>query len=186
MDTHQVDTPTSAPTSRRALIASLLAGGAAVAVAPFLASRASAAEATPPMRDAGDNASLNADLEREARMAATYAIAVAALKGDDAAALLLIHDHHVAYAQALKGYLAVEAIKPNKAPLASPTGSFAAIANQLAALEDQTAAMHIDSLATIKGLDAAKLLASIVTVEARHAAALQVVAGAAPLTAAGN
>ena len=186
MDTHQVDTPTSAPTSRRALIASLLAGGAAVAVAPFFASRASAADATPPMRDAGDNAALNAGLEREARMAATYALAVAAVSGDDAAALLLVHDHHVAYAQSLKGYLAVEAVAPNSAPLATPSGSFASIANQLATLEDQTATMHIDSLATIKGLDAATLLASIVTVEARHAAALQVVAGVAPLTAAGN
>ena len=114
MVNHQVDLP-EGTTSRRKLIASLLAGGAVAATAPFLASQASAAGApaaempTPPKRDAADNAGLNAALVRESRMAATYALAVAATSGDDKIALLHIHDHHVAYAQAIKGYLATEA-----------------------------------------------------------------------------
>ena len=188
MDTHQVESPNSVTTSRRRLIASLLAGGAAVAVAPVLAGRASAEGATDvPHRDAGDNATLNAGLEREMRMAATYRIAVAAASGDDnKAALSLVLDHHVAYAQAIRGYLATKVVTPNEAPLASPSGSFAQIAVQLASLEDQTTTIHIDSLANIKGLDASTLIASIVTVEARHAAALTLVAGATPIIAAGN
>lgn len=188
MDTHQVESPNTPATSRRHLIASLLAGGAAVVAAPMLAGRASAEGATDaPHRDPADNATLNAGLERETRMAATYRIAVASASGEDnKAALSLILDHHVAYAQAIHGYLATKVITPSAAPLASPSGSFAQIAVQLASLEDQTTTIHIDSLASIKGLDASTLIASIITVEARHAAALTLVAGATPIIAAGN
>lgn len=174
-------------TTRRRLIASLLAGGAVIAAAPLFAGHASAAETTaPPHRDAADNDVLNASLERESRMVATYRTAITGLTKSDLIAMTLILDHHVAYAQVLKGYLAVEAKKTSSAPLASPTGSLASIARQLAALEDQTATIHTDNLATIKGLDAATLLASIVIVEARHAAALELVAGASPIAAVGN
>ena len=188
MDNHQVESPNTMTTSRRHLIASLLAGGAAVVAAPVLVGRASAEGVTDvPHRDPADNAPLNAGLERETRMAATYRVAVAAVsKDDDKAALSLILDHHVAYAQAIQGYLATKVVAPNAAPLASPSGSFAQIAVQLASLEDETTTIHIDSLGTIKGLDASTLIASIVTVEARHAAALTLVAGATPLIAAGN
>ncbi|MEY3265839.1 MAG: hypothetical protein RJA15_285 [Actinomycetota bacterium] len=191
MDTHQVESPNTMTTSRRQLIASLLAGSAAVVAAPMLAGRASAEGATggtgAPHRDPADNATLNAGLERETRMAATYRSAVAATSNkDDKAALSLLLDHHVAYAQALHGYLATKVVPPNAAPLANPSGSFAQIAIQLATLEEQTTNIHIDSLAVIKGLDASTLIASIVTVEARHAAALTLVAGATPLIAAGN
>jgi len=174
-------------TSRRRLIASLLAGGAVVAVSPLFAGRASAAEAGgPPHRDAADNDALNACLERESRMVATYRTTIVGLKENDLIAMTLILDHHVAYADALTGYLAVDVKTPNSAPLASPSGSLASIARQLAALEDQTATIHTDILGTIKGLDAAMLLASIVTVEARHSAALELIAGATPIAAVGN
>lgn len=187
MDTHQVESPDMSMTTRRRLIASLLAGGAVVAAAPLFAGHASAAENTaPPHRDAADNDALDACLERESRMVATYRIAVAGLTGDNLAAMTLILDHHVAYAQALKGYLAVEAHKPSNAPLASPAGSLSSIARQLATLEDQTATIHTNAIGTIKGLDAATLLASIVTVEARHAAALELIAGSSPIAAVGN
>ena len=188
MDTHQVESPNTMTTSRRQLIASLLAGSAAVVAAPMLAGRASAEGATgAPHRDPADNATLNAGLERETRMAATYRIALAATSNkDDKAALSLLLDHHVAYAQALHGYLATKVVPPNTAPLANPSGSFPQIAVQMATLEEQTTTIHIDSLAVIKGLDASTLIASIVTVEARHAAALTLVAGATPIIAAGN
>ncbi|MSO15736.1 MAG: hypothetical protein EXQ61_05405 [Ilumatobacteraceae bacterium] len=187
VDTHQVESPDMSMTTRRRLIASLLAGGAVVAAAPLFAGHASAAEAdAPPPRDAADNEGLNVCLERESRMVTTYRNALTGLTGNDLTAMSLILDHHVAYAQALKGYLAVEVGKPSSAPLASPSGSLASIARQLAALEDQTASIHTDTLATINGLDAATLLASIVTVEARHAAALLLIAGASPIAAVGN
>ena len=67
---HQVDLPEVTATSRRRLLASLLAGGAAVAAAPLLAGRASAEGLDLP-RDPKDFASLNnalksafTDLER--------------------------------------------------------------------------------------------------------------------------
>ena len=175
-------------TTRRRLIASLLAGGAVVATAPLFAGRASASSigGGSPGRDAADNAALNACLERESRMVATYRKAVVGLTADDLTAMTLILDHHVAYADALKGYLAVDVVNPSTALLASPTGSIASIARQLAGLEDQTATIHTDTIGTIKGLDAATLLASIVTVEARHAAALELIGGASPIAAVGN
>ena len=174
-------------TTRRRLIASLLTGGAVIATAPLFAGRASASEAGGSQgRDAADNEALNSSLERESRMVATYRKAIVGLTGNDLTAMTLILDHHVAYAQALTGYLAVDVVKPSSAPLASPAGSVASIARQLATLEDQTATIHTNIIGTIKGMDAAMLLASIVTVEARHAAALELIAGSSPITVVGN
>ncbi len=187
VDTHQVESPDMSMTTRRRLIASLLAGGAIVAAAPLFAGHASASEAAaPPHRDVADNDALNTSLERESRMVATYRNVIVGLTENDLIAMTLILDHHVAYADALKGYLAVDETTPSSTPIASPAGSLANIARQLAALEDQTATIHTDNLATINGLDAATLLASIVIVEARHAAALELVAGASPVAAVGN
>lgn len=189
MVNHQVDLP-EGTTSRRKLIASLLAGGAVAATAPFLASQASAegesgpSTTAPPRRDSADIAALNAALTRESQMAATYALAVASTSGDDKAALLLIHDHHVAYAQALKGYLATEAGSLSSSALATPSGSIASIAGQMAALEEETVTIHTNSLETLRGIDGASLVASIITVEARHVAALNIIAGTSPIAAA--
>jgi hypothetical protein len=153
----------------------------------LFAGHASAAEAGgPPGRDPADNKALNACLERESRMVATYRKAIVGLTGNDLTAMTLILDHHVAYAQSLTGYLAVDVATPSSAPLASPTGSLASIARQLATLEDQTATIHTDTIGVIKGLDGATLLASIDTVEARHAAALALIAGSSPIAAVGN
>lgn len=188
MVNHQVDLPDST-VSRRHLIASLLAGGAVAVTAPFLSGSASAEESgstttAPPHRDSADNAALNAALERESRMAATYAAAVEKTSGDDQAALLLIHDHHVAYAQALKGYLATQANSASTQPLGAPASSITGIAQQMAALEEETVAIHTNSLATLRGINAAMLVASIITVEARHVAALNIIGGTSPIAAA--
>ena len=188
---HQVDLPPQSATSRRTLLTSLLAGGALAAASPLLAGRASAAEGAttttaPPKRDAKDNAIMNAALQRESQIVATYKLAVAAVTDkDDIAGLTLIHEHHVAYVQALTGFLGTEAGKPSTTPLATPSGSFNAIATQLAAIENATVDIHVNSLPQINGLDAAKLISSIITMEARHGAALAVVSGVAPLAAAG-
>jgi hypothetical protein len=186
---HQVDLP-EATTSRRRLIASLLAGGAVAATAPFLAGNASAADdsgpstTAPPHRDSADNPTLNAALDRESRMAATYELAVRSAKDDDKAALLLVHDHHVAYAQALKGYLGTNASSASTQPLANPSGSVAAMARQLAALEEETVAIHTSYLESLRGINAASLVESIITVEARHVAALNIIAGTSPIAVA--
>ena len=187
MDNHQVDTPDTPTTSRRSLLTALLAGGAVAAATPLLAGRASAeANDAIPANDPRDNAALNAAFERETRMAATYAIAVRNTSNkDDKAALVVIHDHHVGYAQIIKGYLATNAATPNSAPHGSPTGAFGPMAAQLAALENQTVEIHTGILAGLIGLNAATLIASIITVEARQAAALTFVSGSTPLAAAG-
>ncbi len=184
MVNHQVDLPEAHTTSRRRLLASLLAGGAAIAATPLLAGRASAEGVVLP-RDPKDFASLNDALKRERQMAATYEAAVAKASGDDKTALNLLLDHHNAYVDAIKAYLATHAVGTTEAPLASPTGSFKQVAAQMATLEDQTVTMHTDRLATLVGLDAATLIASIITMEARHGAALSLVNGASPLAAAG-
>lgn len=184
MDTHAPDTAAAEPRSRRALFASLLAAGTAAAV-PALAGHASAADdaatttTAPPQRASADTAIVNALLEREASMVATYVAAVGAVTGDDKAAFLTIHGHHVAYVESLSAFLGTEAATPAGTPLAlTTTGGYSAIAAQLAAHEKATEQAHIDGLSRIQGLDAAGLVASIITVVARHRAALLVSSGA--------
>ena len=184
MDTHAPDTAAAEPRSRRALFASLLAAGTAAAV-PAHAGRASAADdsatttTAPPQRASADTAIVNALLEREASMVATYVAAVGAVTGDDKAAFLTIHGHHVAYVESLSAFLGTEAATPAGTPLAlTTTGGYSAIAAQLAAHEKATEQAHIDGLSRIQGLDAAGLVASIITVVARHRAALLVSSGA--------
>lgn len=186
VDTHD-ELPTETATSRRRLIASLLAGGTAAALAPVLAGTARAASGPDlPKRDAADNGALNAVVQREAALVATYASVVAATSGaDDKAAMKVIHDHHLAYKQALAGFLGPDLGAVDSIPLAEPTGSVAAVAGVLSRLEDETVQVHLGTLARIKGTDAASLIASIITVEARHVAALALLSGAAPLAAAG-
>lgn len=182
MENHQVDTELPA-TSRRKLITSLLAGGAVVAASPLLASRASA-ETTSPARDAADNDLLNSLLDAESNAVATYATAVkAASNKDDVAALTLIHDHHLAYVQTFKGYLGRAAVAGTSNGQ-TVSGSITSIASQLAAVEKNLVNAHTNALNSINGHDAATIVASIITVEARHAAALDIIAGATPLAAA--
>ena len=90
---------------------------------------------------------------------------------------MLIHSHHVAYAQSLGGLLGRAAInKRNDSTYAefssNLTGTFASIASQLVAIENGAVTRHIDSLNQLKGLDGSTLIASIISIEARHAAAL--------------
>ena len=184
VDTQAPDTAATEPRSRRALFASLLAAGAAASV-PLLAGRASAAEdsatttTAPPDRAASDVSIINALIEREASMVATYKAAVGSVSGDDQAALLTIHAHHIAYVESLSAYLGTDAAAPSGAPLPLTTsGGFSAVAAQLAAHEGATAAAHIAALGRIQGIDAAALVASIITVVARHRAALLVSSGA--------
>lgn len=167
---------------RRRLLAALLAGGVAAWVAPALATSALAADGSSEPRDPADNDRLNAALQREIRMTATLKDAVGATSDQEyQAAFLLIHDHHLAYAQAIKGYLGTAAVTPaNTSPLSAVSGTTASVAATLAVLEEETVALHLGTMTQLNGADAASLVASIVTTEARHGAALALVSGTSP------
>lgn len=198
VDSTAPDTVETVSRSRRAILGGLLATGATVA----FAGRASAADSTdttvatgdsmaprammdsgavttttaPPARSAADNAALNAMIAREADIVATYAAAVTALSADDLAAVDLIKQHHTAYIQSLSGYLGRAAVVPNGTAASIPLSNFAEMAPALAAIEAGAVEANIKTLAGLQGLDAANLVASIITVEARHQAALGVAA----------
>ena len=191
MDTQSPENAQATPTSRRALIASLIGAGAAVVVA----GRASAADSAsdtasttvaPPSRSSEDVATLNSLLAAEADNVATYQAAKAKTSGDDLAVFELIESHHLAYVQAIEGYLGREAVARSgtAAPLTG-TG-YTSLAVELAAIEGQTVQTHVAALATLKGLNAAALVASIITAEARHRSALLVSASGSVNALAGN
>ena len=183
MDSHDVELPAHADSARRRLIGSLLAGGLAAVVAPKFIGSASAAA---PQAKVANADILNQAYQRELDMVATYAATVAVTAGqDDKPALLLIHEHHVAYAQALKAYLGSSADDVTGRSLSGPSGSIASDANRLAALENETMNTHLGFLAQLEKADAASLIASIITVEARHVAALTLVGGGSVAAAAG-
>ncbi|MEY3690962.1 MAG: hypothetical protein RJB57_617 [Actinomycetota bacterium] len=163
--------------TRRGILSSLVAAGAAVAVA----SRASAAEdgsapttTAPPQRTGSDIPVINSLIAREADMVATYEAAVGSMSGDDLAALKLIHSHHLAYVQALAAYLGGDASAAPGTALALTGSGYAQLARELAAHERATVDAHVAALNSVAGLDAATLVASIVTAEARHIGALLV------------
>jgi hypothetical protein len=58
------------------------------------------------------------------------------------------------------------------------------MASLLSGLEDETVTIHTNSLSGLIGMNAASLVASIITVEARQAAALALVSGSSALAAA--
>ena len=160
VDNHQVESPETSVTSRRRLLSALVAGGAFATAAPLLAGRASAAEggSSFPTRDPQDNNALNNALAREARMVGTYRIAVAAVSADDeVAGLTLILDHHIAYVQAIKGYLGPDAKDAPETPLSSPSGSLKAMAANCE-LKVQCCKRH-GELDEMKKWEAAKLQA---------------------------
>lgn len=189
MDNQPEELTTNATSSRRALLASLIAG-ASVAAVPFLAGKASAATGstptttTPPNRSNADNPVLNTLLARERAMVRAYKVAVSnSMSEEEKNVLLYFHGNHIAHVDALKGFLGPEAGPDNSSAAVTPTGSFNDIAAQLIAAERETANAHSAALAQITGISAASLVASIVPVEARHITVLSIASGQ-PLNAA--
>jgi len=102
------------------------------------------------------------------------AIAKAGFAGDELATMQLFADHHLAYVQAIGGLLGSDAPFERNDTIyqqyLSATSSRATAASTLQALENTLAATHTDILSRIVGTNGAELIASIIVVEARHAA----------------
>lgn len=183
MDTQPEEITETTTASRRALLTSLIAG-ASVAAVPFLASTASAAAGstpsttTPPTRSESDAPVLNALLAREEAMVLAYKTAVGnSMSEEEKNVLLYFHQNHIAYVDALRGYLGPEATRTNPPAATSPAGAFAVIASALIAAERETVNAHTAALAQIAGISAASLVASIIPVEARHITVLSIASG---------
>lgn len=102
------------------------------------------------------------------------AVAKAGFTGDELATIAMFAEHHLAYAQAIGGLLGSEApFKRNEeiyGQFVSATANRATATRTLQTLENTLAATHTDILSRLEGSDGAELVASIISVEARHAA----------------
>ena len=183
MDTQPEEITETEKSSRRALLTSLIAG-ASVAAVPFFATRASAAAGstpsttTPPTRSESDAPVLNTLLAREEAMVLAYKAAVGNAMGEEEKNVLLyFHENHIAYVDALHGYLGPEATRTNPAAAVTPSGSFTDIATALIAAERETVNAHTAALSQIAGISASSLIASIIPVEARHITVLSIASG---------
>lgn len=102
------------------------------------------------------------------------AITKAGFAGDELATMQLFADHHLAYVQAIGGLLGSDAPFERDDAIyqqfVGATSSGATATRTLQALENTLAATHTDILSRIVGTNGAELVASIIVVEARHAA----------------
>jgi len=96
------------------------------------------------------------------------------LSADEKLMMQMFSEHHKAYAQSLNGLLGKEASNTrNEALFSTYAGqltSAQAMSRVLQSVENTMVATHTDILSSLEGLDGATLVASIITVEARHAA----------------
>ncbi|MFM9084970.1 MAG: ferritin-like domain-containing protein [Acidimicrobiia bacterium] len=131
-----------------------------------------------------DRALIQFALEAEQAAHGLYSAAAASAvgKGEAGPAVALMRDHHRAYAQALNGLYGEGASTQRSAAVieafadrvADPSASLDALRE----LENVLAATHTALVGRLESTDAAALVASIVTTEARHAAVLAELAGA--------
>jgi hypothetical protein len=96
------------------------------------------------------------------------------LSADEKLMMEMFSEHHKSYAQSLNGLLGKAATNtPNEALYTTYAGqltSAQAMNRVLQSIENTMVATHIDILSSLEGMDGATLVASIITVEARHAA----------------
>ena len=115
-------------------------------------------------------------LELAARDIYASVVSRATKSGDEEALLKLIHSHHVAYEQALNGVLGKRAATSRNAEVY--TKFFAALSDSnktwstLLELENIAVATHTAIIEKLSSAKIAALIASVITVEARHAAIL--------------
>jgi hypothetical protein len=171
-----VDLDPAAPaTSRRGLIGALGAVGLAGAAALSIARPASAAPTSP---TEGDKELLNAAMQLELTAEALYREAIDAGLSDVAGELAAVFaENHVSYATKIAGAAGFSADTRNEEVFEQLQSTFAtsdaeAFAEAAAGLENTAAATHSELLADYESVNARKLTASIIVVEARMATVL--------------
>jgi len=96
------------------------------------------------------------------------------LSADEKSMMEMFSEHHKSYAQSLNGLLGKAATNSrNEALYSTYAGQLTtaqAMNRVLQSVENTMVATHTDILSSLQGMDGATLVASIITVEARHAA----------------
>lgn len=174
-----LDTVESAST-RRSLIGAAGAAGVVGAAAALLG--ASRAVATPNKPTEADLAGLVAAIQLELAARDLYRLAATRLDGDEAELATVVADNHEAYSESISGATGVSITDLEPTDLGDLRGAFdtadgQAFAAAARTLENTAVATHTALLAGYESLDAIELTASIITVEARHAAVLTSLAG---------
>ncbi len=108
------------------------------------------------------------------------ALRAGAFSDEQTGVLQLFRDHHTAYAQAINGIIGKSAINKRNESLYSSNSDLVTASTTslptLQSLENILVATHTTIVGSLIGMDAVTLIASILIVEARHAA----VFGSAP------
>jgi hypothetical protein len=188
-----VDVASSTGLRRRLLGAGLI--GLAGSLLPSLASRAGASPdqtttTAPPKRPSDDDLTL-LRFAHSAELAAKslYDTALGGELGEATTAVLThIRDAHQAFAQALNAEIGKTAPgEPDAAILEASTDAFGGGQSSAVAagfdLENVLVATHTDVIGLLTGVDAGRLIGSIITAEARHALVLGDLDGATELDA---
>jgi hypothetical protein len=116
-----------------------------------------------------------------------YARVAAAAKDDLTSVTELFGAHHRAAAQSLVGLLGRKAATDRNEKFfaeqvaKAPDGTARDTAAHLAGLENAMVATHLRALGTLRGIDGAALVASIIPIEARQAAVLVGLSGSTAL-----
>lgn len=171
--------------SRRSLLGALGAAGLAGTAAALAAGRpAGAAPADEPNAPtAADKELLAGAMRLELAARDLYEATLGTGVSGDAATLIgVMAENHEAYAQSIAGAAGLSADTRNDDVYDALVGSFetsdlAAFAEAAHGLEQSAIATHTDLLGRYEGIDGVELTASIVVVEARHAAVLADIAG---------
>jgi len=136
----------------------------------------SAQTAPPKMPTSADKQLLDFALSSELSVHDLYITAINSgmLSADERSMMEMFSEHHKSYAQSLNGLLGKAATNTRNEALystyAGQLTSAQAMNRVLQSVENTMVATHTDILSSLQGMDGATLVASIITVEARHAA----------------
>ena len=123
-----------------------------------------------------------------------YAVAASlpAFGADEKTMLVGFHDHHLAASQAITGLIGKDAVNVREDAVYNAfrgkvMGSDkSAIYDALRELENTLVSTHVSLVGTLEGTEGSALVASILTIQARHAAALALLGGRALADALSN